>query len=105
LQSPLYLERVAFARVHPSKRNRNIPSLYRSWIAFNLNQIESNPLQNEKAAEGYPWRPIMLAVRISTDRGSTLAGLVALLRLVDHIDAALAAHDLAIAVTRLQRAE
>ena len=36
---------------------------------------------------------------------SALTGLVALLRLVDHIDAALAAHDLAIAMTRLQRAE
>jgi hypothetical protein len=30
---------------------------------------------------------------------------LALLRLVDHIDAAFAAHDLAIAMTRLQRAE
>jgi hypothetical protein len=38
------LERVAFVRVHPKKSNRNIPSLYRSWIAFNLNQIEGNPL-------------------------------------------------------------
>ena len=34
-----------------------------------------------------------------------LTGLVALLRLVDHIDAAFTAHNLAIAVTRLQRAE
>ena len=36
---------------------------------------------------------------------STLTGLIALLRLVDHIDAAFTAHDLAIAVTRLERAE
>ena len=38
-------------------------------------------------------------------KSSALAGLVTLLRLVDHVDAALAAHDLAIAMTRLQRAE
>ena len=25
------------------ERNRNIPSLYRSWITFNLNKIEGNP--------------------------------------------------------------
>jgi hypothetical protein len=41
----------------------------------------------------------------STQKLSTLAGLEAFLRLVDHIDAAFAAHDLAIAVTRLERAE
>ena len=35
----------------------------------------------------------------------TLTGFITLLRLVDHIDAALAAHDLAVAVTQLQRAE
>jgi len=59
-----------------------------------------NSGMHEKAAEGYPWRPIMHA-----DAGSTLTGLVALLRLVDHIYAAFAAHDLAIAMTRLQRPE
>jgi hypothetical protein len=54
----------------------------------------------EKAAE------VSLAALIpSAEAGSALAGLVTLLRLVDHIDAALAAHDLAIAMTRLQRAE
>ena len=42
---------------------------------------------------------------ISSRLRSTLTGFVALLRLVDHIDAALAAHDLAIAMTRLERAE
>jgi hypothetical protein len=31
-------------RVHPIERNRNIPGLCWSWIAFNLNQIEGNPL-------------------------------------------------------------
>lgn len=42
---------------------------------------------------------------LSHARRSALTGFVALLRLVDHIDAALAAHDLAIAMTRLERAE
>lgn len=42
---------------------------------------------------------------MSLQAKSALTGLVALLRLVDHIDAALAAHDLAITVTRLQRTE
>ena len=42
---------------------------------------------------------------IAGESGSALTGLVPLLRLVDHIDAALAAHDLAIAMTRLERAE
>jgi hypothetical protein len=63
-------------------------------------RVVASSAQNEKAAEGYPWRPIMRALR-----SSTLAGLVTLLRLVDHIYAAFAAHDLAIAMTRLQRAE
>ncbi len=36
---------------------------------------------------------------------SALAGLVALLRLVDDVDAALAAHQLVVAVTRAQRLE
>ena len=38
-------------------------------------------------------------------QGSTLTSLEATLRLVDHIDAAFTAHDLAIAVTLLERAE
>ena len=37
-------EGVGFVRVHPNKSNRNIPCLCRSWIGFNLNQIEDNPL-------------------------------------------------------------
>ena len=37
--------------------------------------------------------------------GSALAGFELALRLVDHIDAALAAHDAAIAMTLLERAE
>jgi hypothetical protein len=38
------LKRVALNLVHPIERNRNIPGLCWSWIAFNLNQIERNPL-------------------------------------------------------------
>ena len=38
------LERVALNRVNPIERNRNIPGLCWSWIAFNLNEIEGNPL-------------------------------------------------------------
>jgi hypothetical protein len=30
--------------VNPIERNRKIPGLCWSWIAFNLNQIEGNPL-------------------------------------------------------------
>ena len=40
----LLLQRVALNRVHPIDLNRNIPGLCWSWIAFNLNQIEGNPL-------------------------------------------------------------
>src|SRR5690606_37639808 len=46
-------------------------------------------------------RPCHGAIR----RGSALTGLVAFLRLVDHIDATLAAHDLTVAMAQLQRAE
>ena len=55
---------------------------------------------NEKAARDCSRRPILCCCA-----RSTLTGLVALLRLVDHIDAAFTAHDLAIAMTVLQRAE
>jgi hypothetical protein len=37
------LERLAVNRVHSTDRNRNIPGLCWSWIAFDLNQIEGNP--------------------------------------------------------------
>ncbi len=36
------LELVALNRVQQIERNRNIPGLCWSWIAFNLNQIEGN---------------------------------------------------------------
>jgi hypothetical protein len=42
--NPSSPERVALNRVHPIERNRSIPGLCWSWIAFNLNQIEGNPL-------------------------------------------------------------
>ena len=42
--APCGLERVAINRVHPIERNRNILGLCWSWIAFNLNQSEGNPL-------------------------------------------------------------
>jgi hypothetical protein len=38
------LELVALNRVHLIERNRNIPGLCWSWIAFNLNRIEGSPL-------------------------------------------------------------
>ena len=41
---PPLLERVALNRVRPIEHNRNIPGLCWSWIAFNLNQSEGNPL-------------------------------------------------------------
>ena len=56
---------------------------------------------NEKAAPGFP----SAAQSCLLKRHSALTGLVALLRLVDHIDAAFTAHDLAIAMTLLERAE
>jgi hypothetical protein len=36
------LELVALNRVQQIERNRNIPGLCWSWIAFNLNQIKCN---------------------------------------------------------------
>jgi hypothetical protein len=41
---PFALKHVAFDRALPIKRNCNIPGLHLSWISFNLNQIEGNPL-------------------------------------------------------------
>lgn len=49
--------------------------------------------------------PCGAALSVPRNSGSALAGLVFLLRLVDHVDPALAAHDLAIAVALLERAQ
>ena len=58
-----------------------------------------------KKAAGKPRRPFIHWLERRSPKGLALAGLEALLRLVDHVDAAFTAHDLAIAVTLLERAE
>jgi hypothetical protein len=73
-------------------RNQSAEPCLRLWIGSCL---------NEKDRRRFPCDGLIPADL----RGSTLTGLKALLRLVDHIDAAFTAHDLAIAMTRLQRAE
>jgi hypothetical protein len=57
--------------------------------------------RNKKDRAGNPAR----SFNTGSKPFSALTGFETLLRLVDHIDAALAAHDLAIAMTLLERAE
>lgn len=65
-----------------------------------LSNMEMHAPQ-DKNRRGFPQR----FFKPTPERGSALTGFVALLGLVDHVDPALTAHNLTVAVTRLQRTQ